>query len=888
LVDQLEDDSNRSNGKQRYVKEVFSSSTIPKDALEPSGMTSSCMFVAMQMYSSRKAMGGAWVVIGGCIGDFTRSQPIQWWETKHAVADTNSVVDSILRAFQVTKPSYIILRSLIEERPMNPPWEEKRRLIENNVIDVLRLTFHSILNDVHFNVTNCSKVRSLHKCSHIIKEVWGLGDGEPITHLHIDRHEEVRESLMDMIEYITKHTPDHVYKIPVPERTTLHNMGSLQMNSNILHHLDMIDNHGLSFGKLMSHMSSCCLTLVGKKRFAANISVPSTDASVIEERLDRVEILMKTHEHVGHVLRNTPHIEHVLRNAIMKKMTATDIIKYHKCLQGIFDLIIDSNGCLSGHSKLFCVDEDEINEALAIVRKHFQPDRYDSSHLMPISTLLVPLEGAPNQEEIEMEGATAYIQNVCRLLNESNNTVDHAAWFKVDQATYEITTTTKRWNTYQLSGKIPCEELGRHNISKLHSVPSGKTHVAIHDDKSILRSKCARILQCGDTIRENLKSRFRWVVDDVMVPLLRKNLIHVCNSIALLDVARASTMIASRYRHTRPLIQQGPGPSHFHAKGLRHPIIEKMATPVGPVANDVFIGSNPDCSNGTLLYGVNASGKSTLMKSIGIALILAQAGMFVPCTELVLKPYNNLFSRMCDGDDIQRGFSTFTAEINDIKSILCMADENTMVIGDELCSGTETVSGISIVCATIDHLIKKNTQFVFATHLHELTNLKIIQEHIRSSMLTVKHMQVHKNKDGVVVYDHILRDGQGDTNYGILICASMRMPEGFIETCNDVSVEINDHDTRGNQHTKTSRYNAHKILGRCEICKVRKAKETHHILEQKHADDGGYHGFNRKNALHNLVGLCSHCHANIHENNTNGCLVYKHTTKGVVLETEPT
>jgi DNA mismatch repair protein MutS len=108
-----------------------------------------------------------------------------------------------------------------------------------------------------------------------------------------------------------------------------------------------------------------------------------------------------------------------------------------------------------------------------------------------------------------------------------------------------------------------------------------------------------------------------------------------------------------------------------------------------------------------LLYGINASGKSSLMKAIGIAVVLAQAGLFVPATYMVLKPFKTLATRILNHDNIAQGMSSFTVEMSELREVLRIADDKTLVLGDEVCSGTESISGTSIVAASLEHLLAK-------------------------------------------------------------------------------------------------------------------------------------------------------------------------------------
>ena len=105
--------------------------------------------------------------------------------------------------------------------------------------------------------------------------------------------------------------------------------------------------------------------------------------------------------------------------------------------------------------------------------------------------------------------------------------------------------------------------------------------------------------------------------------------------------------------------------SMFSAKSIRHPIVERVQTEIEYIPNDVTLGEN-----GLLLYGTNACGKSTLMKSIGLTLIMAQAGFFVPCKEFIYSPYTQIFTRILNNDNIFKRQSSFYVEISELIGIL--------------------------------------------------------------------------------------------------------------------------------------------------------------------------------------------------------------------------
>jgi DNA mismatch repair ATPase MutS len=160
------------------------------------------------------------------------------------------------------------------------------------------------------------------------------------------------------------------------------------------------------------------------------------------------------------------------------------------------------------------------------------------------------------------------------------------------------------------------------------------------------------------------------------------------------DIIYTKASLAKKYNYCRPTIVEADK-SFVNAKGLRHSLIEHLQTNEIYVANDIYLGTNN--VDGILLYGTNAVGKTSFIKSIGISLIMAQSGLFVPCSNLVYKPYKYIFTRIIGNDNIFKGLSTFAVEMSELRTIFRLADENSLILGDELCSGTENTSAISLL-----------------------------------------------------------------------------------------------------------------------------------------------------------------------------------------------
>jgi DNA mismatch repair protein MutS len=209
-------------------------------------------------------------------------------------------------------------------------------------------------------------------------------------------------------------------------------------------------------------------------------------------------------------------------------------------------------------------------------------------------------------------------------------------------------------------------------------------------------------------------------------------------------------------------------------------------------------------------------------------------------------------------------------------------DENSMILGDELCSGTETVSATSIFVAGIQKLHACNSSFIFATHLHEIVEYEEITS---LQNVHLKHMEVKYDRENdILVYDRKLKDGPGNSLYGLEVCKSLNLPLDFLEAANDIRLKYNP-DGRSILSLKQSRYNANKLVSTCEKCGKNMGTEVHHLQYQADADKNGIiktdDSIFHKNNLANLMTLCEACHNEIHKSNTKQKRVK--TTKGNVL-----
>lgn len=336
------------------------------------------------------------------------------------------------------------------------------------------------------------------------------------------------------------------------------------------------------------------------------------------------------------------------------------------------------------------------------------------------------------------------------------------------------------------------------------------------------------------------------------------------NFVAYIDFIKSSAKISVLNGYCKPTIVDNKY-GYVCATKMRHPIVERIID-YEYVPHDIELGKD---LKGMLMYGLNSSGKTVIMKALGLSIIMAQCGLYVPAKEFILSPYHALYTRITGDDNIFRGLSSYTLEMSELNSILKRTGEFTMVIGDEVCRGTESISGNAIVASAIIKLANTNSSFIFATHLHEIMGLKDIKK-----LTNVKafHLNVsYDEKSDTLIYDRIIKEGSGNNLYGITVARHIIQDKEFIDKANEIKNELLE-QTGSIISTKTSRYNSNVYISECHVCGKKDKNshisnlETHHINFQKDCENGLVKDKKhlKKNQEANLIVLCNECHDKIH------------------------
>ncbi|RLA75340.1 MAG: DNA mismatch repair protein, partial [Epsilonproteobacteria bacterium] len=382
-------------------------------------------------------------------------------------------------------------------------------------------------------------------------------------------------------------------------------------------------------------------------------------------------------------------------------------------------------------------------------------------------------------------------------------------------------------------------------------------------------------------------------------------LLDLVSFIAEIDLTVSNIKIAKKYNYVAPKIvnKKEDSTNFLEVLDLRHPIIESTEENGIYIPNDLVLGDLTMVSkeyqdniivknslydnitdnkmHGVLLYGINSSGKSSLMKSIGICVILAQAGFYVPAKSMRFCLFDEIFTRISGSDNIAKGLSSFAVEMLELKNIFNRATSNSLILGDEISHSTETMSGVSIVASAILKLAKLKSIFVFATHLHQLPEIKEIE---KLNNIICLHLSVlYNEEDDKLIFNRKLSYGSGSSMYGLEFAKSLHMDKEFLKIANDIRKRLtDDYDTIERLSQKNSTmYNKDLYIVGCAICGA-KVDDVHHIKEQQEADDKGFIGHIHKNHKYNLIPLCKKHHKMVHDGkiNINGFVA---TSKGLEL-----
>ena len=528
-------------------------------------------------------------------------------------------------------------------------------------------------------------------------------------------------------------------------------------------------------------------------------------------------------------------------------------------------------------------------ETHLVLEKCFNIDNlnYEENFIRPsVSATLDNIVYDYENSYIELKSIQNYFCDLissCEKVSKTEKKYEYVKIHDTEKMGYSLQTTKRRAklleeqlkkqiksNPNSVKTEVPIEyETYKKTTSVLVIELSGITYpVATGSNSSIHSAQvdkiCNTIIKSKQKMKIEIETIFTGFIKNIQ-NIFERDIQIIVDMVTMIDVLQNQVYVALKNKYCKPVTKKqtdGICDSFVKVRDLRHCLIEHINTNELYVTNDIELGNNTE-QNGILLYGTNAVGKTSLIRALGIAVIMAQAGLYVPCSSFEYIPYKNIFTRILGNDNLFKGLSTFMVEMSELRVILKSANNFGLILGDELCSGTEMDSAISIFVAGLKKLHDAKCSFIFATHMHEINKYEEIEELDRLSM---KHLEVIYNKEkDILVYDRKLKDGPGFSMYGLEVCRSLHLPEDFLKYANEIRLKYRNNE-QSILSAKPSKYNAKKIRNICEMCNNEMGTEIHHLQHQKNADEFNFIGHFHKNHVANLISICEKCHDTVHLN----------------------
>ena len=244
---------------------------------------------------------------------------------------------------------------------------------------------------------------------------------------------------------------------------------------------------------------------------------------------------------------------------------------------------------------------------------------------------------------------------------------------------------------------------------------------------------------------------------------------------ARLDVASSLAEAARIYDYCAPEITENDS---LVLEESRHPVLERLMIEESFVPNDVKM--DEDSERFLIVTGPNMAGKSTYLRQVALAVLMAQMGGYVAAKSATIGVADRIFTRVGAQDRLQKGLSTFMVEMVETANILNNATKKSVIILDEIGRGTSTFDGVSIAWAVAEHLARLNARTIFATHYHELTDLAATQPGVANFNVTAK--EYHDR----LIFMRRLEPGPADKSYGIQVARLAGIPKEVLDRARSV------------------------------------------------------------------------------------------------------
>jgi len=254
------------------------------------------------------------------------------------------------------------------------------------------------------------------------------------------------------------------------------------------------------------------------------------------------------------------------------------------------------------------------------------------------------------------------------------------------------------------------------------------------------------------------------------------------SAVAFIDVIQSFAQAALLNGYVRPVVDDG---TIIEICDGRHPVVETLIPSGKFVSNDTHIDSETDQI--LIITGPNMAGKSTYIRQVGLIVLLAQAGSFVPASHARIGVVDRIFTRVGASDNLAGGESTFLVEMNETANILNNCTPRSLILFDEVGRGTSTFDGLSIAWAIVEYLHQiqhSAARTLFATHFHELTELEVVLPRVKNYNVAVKEW------NDEIVFLRKIMEGGSDQSLGIQVARLAGLPSKIIARAKEILANL--------------------------------------------------------------------------------------------------
>ena len=540
---------------------------------------------------------------------------------------------------------------------------------------------------------------------------------------------------------------------------------------------------GSSKNSVFNILNLCC-TKFGTRTLRAWLLQPLQSIQDIQARSDIVELFLGS-VYFKHEIRNTylSKIDDVqtinmnISKYISKRdetiVKLVDCVKLQNCIS-VCKNLYEYMKCYEGnHSEIFFKNyvnhlEEVLKRLIKLEEMFAKTIIYDSKTREYIINPSLNTELSSIQQKIDE--SWKQIEDIKDEVESNLNNDRKQKFIKVKIGEYEK-------NGYNLEIVKHIGEQFMKTNNKFRLVTSNKAYIVINNNKMVELS--AEIRELKQEYKSKEKIYYKKVIEVASTyhPLLER-LIYILSEIDVLT-SFATLVQNSKEIYAKPIFKNE---KTLVLKDSRHLILEwnediirkNNPTNKNLIANDCYLEKN---SNIKLITGINMGGKSTYLRQVGICVLLAHIGMYVPASYFELPIVDQIFTRVGAGDLMLKGISTYMNEMIEVCSLIKSATSNSLLLIDELGRGTSTDDGIGISYAILHYISNSINCFcLFATHFFELTDMENILHNVTNYYVSYSVF------DGELVMDYKILKGKTNNSFGVNLFKSLKFDEDTCET----------------------------------------------------------------------------------------------------------